>query len=145
MTSELFSLGIMVPCLGVDMEAQKSLRNSVFLPRLAADGVYEHNCAVPSTVRHAGRAQERPAFEVSARLLSQIKRLNPLLADPAVLAAPWLLLRSRKSVLLRLTRPGCRSSSCQAFPPKVFPPAGGAKDPAAIFAAIADAAERRGV
>ena len=32
-----------------------------------------------------------------------------------VLAGPWLLLRSRKSVLVRLTRPGCRSSSSQAF------------------------------
>ena len=57
--------------LGVDMEAQKSLRNSGFLPPLAADGVYDHNCAVPSTVRHAGRAQERLAREVSASLLSK--------------------------------------------------------------------------
>ena len=46
-------------------------RNSGFLPPLAADGVYDHNCAVPSTVRHAGRAQERPAREVSASLLSK--------------------------------------------------------------------------
>ena len=43
------------------MEAQKSLRNSGFLPPLAADRVYDHNGAVPSTVRHAGRPQERPA------------------------------------------------------------------------------------
>ena len=57
--------------LGVDMEAQKCLRNSGFLPPLAADGVYDHDCAVPSTVRHAGRAQERPAREVSASLLSK--------------------------------------------------------------------------
>ena len=53
------------------MEAQKCLRNSGFLPPLAADGVYDHNCAVPSTVRHAGRAQERLAREVSASLLSK--------------------------------------------------------------------------
>ena len=51
------------------MEAQKSLRNSGFLPPLAADRVYDHNGAVPSTVRHAGRPQERPAREVSAGLL----------------------------------------------------------------------------
>ena len=57
--------------VGVDMEAQKCLRNSGFLPPLAADGVYDHNCAVPSTVRHAGRAQERLAREVSASLLSK--------------------------------------------------------------------------
>ena len=43
------------------MVGQKSRRNSGFLPPLAADGVYDHNCAVPSTVRHAGRLQERPA------------------------------------------------------------------------------------
>ena len=97
------------------MEAQKCLRNSGFLPPLAADGVYDHNCAVPSTVRHAGRAQERLAREVSAGLLSEKKRPNPALADLAVLAGPWLLLRSRKSVPVRLTRPGCRSASCQAF------------------------------
>ena len=59
--------------LGVDMEAQKSLRNSGFLPALAADRVYDHNGAVFSTVRHAGRAQERPAPVVSARLLSKKK------------------------------------------------------------------------
>ena len=53
------------------MEAQKCLRNSGFLPPLAADGVYDHNCAVPNTVRHAGRPQERPAVEVSASLLSK--------------------------------------------------------------------------
>ena len=97
------------------MEAQKSCRNSGFLPPLAADGVYDHNCAVPSTVRHAGWAQERPAREVSASFLSKKKRPNPALADLAVLAGPWLLLRSRKSVPVRLTRPGCRSASCQAF------------------------------
>ena len=97
------------------MVGQKSRRNSGFLPPLAADGVYDHNCAVPSTVRHAGRAQERLAREVSASLLSKKKRPNPALADLAVLAGPWLLLRSRKSVLVRLTRPGCRSSSSQAF------------------------------
>ena len=49
----------------------KSRRNSGFLPPLAADRVYDHNGAVPSTVRHAGRLQERPAAEVSARLLSK--------------------------------------------------------------------------
>ena len=57
--------------VGVDMEAQKRLRNSGFLPPLAADRVYDHNGAVPSTVRHAGRLQERPADEVSATLLSK--------------------------------------------------------------------------
>ena len=67
------------PRVGVDMEAQKCLRNSGFLPPLAADGVYDHNCAVPSTVRHAGRAQERLAREVSAALLSKKKRPNPSL------------------------------------------------------------------
>jgi len=97
------------------MVGQKSRRNSGFLPPLAADRVYDHNGAVPSTVRHAGRPQDRPAREVSAGLLSEKKRPNPALADLAVLAGPWLLLRSRKSVLVRLTRPGCRSSSCQAF------------------------------
>ena len=81
------------PRVGVDMEAQKCLRNSGFLPPLAADGVYDHNGAVPSTVRHAGRAQERLAREVSASLLSKKKRPNPALADLAVLAGPWLLLR----------------------------------------------------
>ena len=79
--------------IGVDMEAQKCLRNSGFLPPLAADGVYDPSCAVPSTVRHAGRAQERLAREVSAGLLSGKKRPNPALADLAVLAGPWLLLR----------------------------------------------------
>ena len=89
------------------MEAQKSLRNSpVILPPLTADRVYDHNGAVPSTVRHAGRPQERPAAEVSASLIKKIKkRPNPALADLAVLAGLWLLLRSRKSVLVRLTRP----------------------------------------
>ena len=53
------------------MVGQKSRRNSGFLPPLAADGVYDHNCAVPSTVRHAGRAQERLAHEVSAGLFRQ--------------------------------------------------------------------------
>ena len=51
------------------MEAQKCLRNSGFLPPLAADGVYDHNCAVPSTVRHAGQAQERLALTTCIRLL----------------------------------------------------------------------------
>ena len=75
------------------MVGQKSRRNSGFLPPLAADGVYDPSCAVPSTVRHAGRAQERLAPEVSAGLLSEKKRPNPALADLAVLAGPWLLLR----------------------------------------------------
>jgi hypothetical protein len=75
------------------MVGQKSRRNSGFLPPLAADGVYDPSCAVPSTVRHAGRAQERLAREVSAGLLSEKKRPNPALADLAVLAGPWLLLR----------------------------------------------------
>ena len=35
------------------MVGQKSRRNSGFLPPLAADRVYDHNGAVPSTVRHA--------------------------------------------------------------------------------------------
>ena len=68
------------------MEAQKCLRNSGFLPPLAADRVYDHNGAVPSTVRHAGRLQERPAAEVSASFLSKKNRPNPALADLAVLA-----------------------------------------------------------
>ena len=77
------------------MEAQKSLRHSGFLPSLAADRVYDHNGAVfPALSEHAGRPQERPAREVSAGLLSEKKRPNPALADLAVLAGPWLLLRS---------------------------------------------------
>ena len=83
------------------MEAQKCLRNSGFLPPLAADGVYDHNCAVPSTVRHAERAQERPAPEVSAGLVS--KKTNPSLADLAVLAAArpsWASRRLRDPVFL---------------------------------------------
>ena len=43
------------------------------------------------------------------------KKTSQSLADLAVLAGPWLLLRSRKSVPVRRTRPGCRSSSSQAF------------------------------
>ena len=66
------------PTLGVDMEAQKCLRNSGFLPPLAADGVYDHDCAVPSTVRHAGRAQERPAREVSASFFSKKTKNVPI-------------------------------------------------------------------
>ena len=69
-----------MPQIGVDMEAQKCLRNSGFLPPLAADGVYDHNCAVPNTVRHAGRPQERPARRV--RQLAFKKKNVPI--------QPWL-------------------------------------------------------
>ena len=60
------------------MVGQKSLRNSGFLPPLAADRVYDHNGAVPSTVRHAGRPQERPAENVR-----QLEKKN-------VPIQPWL-------------------------------------------------------
>ena len=54
------------------MVGQKSRRNSGFLPPLAADGVYDHNCAVPSTVRHAGQPQERPSATAQATLSKQL-------------------------------------------------------------------------
>ena len=108
-----FKKALVAPCSAEVNNCIRTTRGPT--PPLAADRVYDHNGAVPSTVRHAGRPQERPAAEVSAGLLSEKKRPNPALADLAVLAGPWLLLRSRKSVLVRLTRPGCRSSSCQAF------------------------------
>ena len=54
--------------LGVDMvmEAQKSLRNSGLLPPLAADRVYDHNGAVPSTVRHAAAAAGKACRQASS-------------------------------------------------------------------------------
>ena len=118
MTSELFSLGIMVfmvPRLGVDIEAQKSLRNSGFCLAWQRTGSTIITVQFPAPSDMLGGRRKGLRAKCPLDCFPKKKRPNPALADLAVLAGPWLLLRSRKSVPVRRTRPGCRSASSQAF------------------------------